>query len=829
MRPRYVSSPTASGRPLDHSQLELDGFDHAPTIPEQFLSSTALDWDDASMFVCRSPKPPAIPREPIESDSPPSSVLDSGDAEESVFETVGISEDMAESSQFTSESTAFSESGFDTVGVHSEADFETSAVPFDEDLLLDAIRDDFDTVDMFPRREHEEEDENDRDPKLEPAELPPLNIHFEEEEEEEEEEDLHEPDFESLLDDDHEEDFDTLPTVTTVHDHFVLTPDLMSLSESELHTEPDFFNDTEPPLIPPALPPKFADLLQGVTPPTGENSDAPRPLRKEPPPLPEPRQFEMRSFDRALLGAPAPPEIPRDPPPLLTVTPIVSWFANENRELASPTRSLIETTAGVPFSQRIVVSPAAFLDPPPLWYSETPEDVHSLSLTVGYATADVLLSMNESLPSDIVRTIPRSDPNIFVSSVFLPIRLKRKPAKHEWASPEQRRQALLGSAGKLTPHAVSTKTSGIFFSGELTVNAGKGRKTARVCLLSDRSIQVQETIVPLKDLTLVRDKAMPFSLNKGKERVFKFYPDSELTSKIWIRAIESLLANKNRKLLDFLLVDRLGISHTSSLEDFITAVFCSNCQSFTILLLNETAVKSKVIKLIIHLCQAKRRLEFFVRTLLLAEVSKARPDSMFASGSRYSVAYLSLFIASSKDWLISLATNFIHNDVTTAEQFFELLFVAFGQISGLPLLFTRSVCLALAMAEIKDCHPLIPFFEFLLSALRLILHEFFEPELPRLELVRGAIHSILGRPDQLQSPSVQLLAPFYHRLLGNVPHIETPTLKPDTADTLYRFLVKTIGPVMKVLGQLPTDEPAGNPLVYVNFQNLTFVTNYPAG
>jgi hypothetical protein len=385
----------------------------------------------------------------------------------------------------------------------------------------------------------------------------------------------------------------------------------------------------------------------------------------------------------------------------------------------------------------------------------------------------------------------------------------------------------MDTASKLVTPAPSAGGASVFFSGSLRVKRAKQIRTARVCLLTDASIQVDETIHPLCDLTLGHATPEGFSLRSGNKDVFKFYTDSEVDCEMWIREIESLVAGTNRKLLEVLLVERLGIDRATGQEDFVGSIFLSMCPSFVILLLNEHVVDPRAIKLVIRLFQARHRLEFLLRTILLAEIVTVPPHSIFACGSRFSVAYLSLFVVVAQDWLISLARNVVQNEVTTAEEFFELLFLGFAHISGLPLLFTRSLCLALALAEFGDSNPLIPFFEFLFSALTLVVEQFFERELPRVTRIRGDVRSILSRPDQLQSPSVRLLAPFCHSILRRVPELDAVTFARGDAEDLYQFLVENTGPVLKLLGMLPSGEPTGNPLVFSYFQNLAFLKKYP--
>jgi hypothetical protein len=368
---------------------------------------------------------------------------------------------------------------------------------------------------------------------------------------------------------------------------------------------------------------------------------------------------------------------------------------------------------------------------------------------------------------------------------------------------------------------------GVFFSGYLGMK--NARKAGQVCvsLLTGPAIQVGDKISSLDHLKVGNVSGSSFSLTRKKEPVYTFYAESEEECKSWVHTIRSLVLEKGRHLLDFLLWQMANYAPITRMSDFIKNVFCSDCITFVLDLFTNSEVKTKAVKLIARLFQTQNKLEFLLRTILMAEISTVAANEVFRPKSRYGISYLTLFVVNSKAWLVLLAINFVRNKIGTAEQFFELLFLAFARIPPLPFLIVRTLCLTSAFVDLGNEHPMIPFFEFLFSALHVVFSLFFEEKVADLRKVRARTQRMLRSPDQLKSSSVRLLAPFYHTVLQRLPLLEEITLESKDVDVLYKFLGKNIPAVMTALKQLPADDPKDDPLYYSYLQSVKFACQYP--
>ena len=300
---------------------------------------------------------------------------------------------------------------------------------------------------------------------------------------------------------------------------------------------------------------------------------------------------------------------------------------------------------------------------------------------------------------------------------------------------------------------------------------------------------------------------------------------SEDMAHTWVTAIKELVNDKSRYLLDLYLanISTLAIDFDSMIYSSITSPFIL----FTINLLNLDHISISEIRLIFSILCTENKIVFFLRTILFAEMTRNKNyDQIFFQKEKYSVALFKLFSAISNDWLDEVSLNMMKNEIKNCEDLIEFIIFSFSRIATTSLFFLRALILtSLIVFDTNNiAHPLIPFFNFILSCLRPFISAYGD-YFPKFNNLQLQVHSLLISEEKMKSRSVLLLSQFMKKIINEHWIIEAQyfEIPKNSSLVLYKFMNHNIKDILLSLKKDQKCVKSHHPLFYSFYQNLKFL------
>ena len=357
------------------------------------------------------------------------------------------------------------------------------------------------------------------------------------------------------------------------------------------------------------------------------------------------------------------------------------------------------------------------------------------------------------------------------------------------------------------------------FSGTLTRMKGKKGIQAVAKLLYSKQIVMGETISCDKgEITIVQDE---LRITNGKNvTILKASSDEEC--EVWKRQIKSLNDGTSVAFLDlclFCLSSYAILNPQCEKAEQVIAAVSSPYLLFAVDLLKRDIGAEQILSILV----CTDRLGFFVRALVLAEVSETDFADLFKKQTRYTKALLSLFVASSKEWLKRVSFDLFDKSANTWSSLLNILYSFRSSMPSNGLCIIRIILLVLLVSYHKQTHPIIPVLSFLKLALTMN-DEGHDNE--TLERSFNDLEQILLENKEPDHVVILKIYPFVQTMLSITPKLKGDTAKLDEhALNLYNIILKDVKSVNDDFRAAISDRSGGpHPLVLCYRQTLRFFT-----
>ncbi|KAH0792596.1 hypothetical protein GPJ56_003430 [Histomonas meleagridis] len=361
------------------------------------------------------------------------------------------------------------------------------------------------------------------------------------------------------------------------------------------------------------------------------------------------------------------------------------------------------------------------------------------------------------------------------------------------------------------------------FCGNLHV---KGRKVPFTSshLLASGILNTGDKQLQLSTKTLAASiDSTSFKVYNGEQTPSIFTTDSDIFTSLWVSLINDISQNKSVSLLSLYIFILSSHSPTLTENGQIIEAIISPFPILPIILLNHFEIGFKYPKMIFNIMASKKRIDFFMRTIINAEISLVPFSKLFKERTRYTTALMIMFISIAEDWLQTLITNIILNEVDNGIDLLTVIFSMFSIIDNKSFYFLRCLILMLAV-NCGNRHPLIPFFRFLKITLRPFFDMTFGSTKKTHEKAFDDLEWVICEPKYAQTRTVMELAPFTRKIIQSVPKIDAADEDITTdAEELRKFMVKNVQYMLENLNEAREMDVTKHPVIFSYYQNMKFV------
>ena len=347
------------------------------------------------------------------------------------------------------------------------------------------------------------------------------------------------------------------------------------------------------------------------------------------------------------------------------------------------------------------------------------------------------------------------------------------------------------------------------FSGMLKAKGKKGSAIVAKLLCSKRIVMGDMEIPCGPDDDVTIDEG-DLRITNGRN-IVTLRPNSDEEGEVWKRQIDALNNGTSIAFLDlclFCLSSYAIMDSACEKADQVIAAVASPHILFTVDLLDRGIGIDQILNILI----CTNRMDFFVRTILLAEISATSFSDLFKKPSRYTNALASLFVASSRDWIRRFSFLLFDNE----NKWDALLKVLYTLMSCLPdngLYIMRTILLTLLTTYDNENHSMLPLLEFL----RLVLvRESAQSRYDETqERAFRELRQILVKNSRADHVLILELCPFFQKIISTTPKLTGDVSKLDEqALNLYALLLKDVKAVNNnFTAAMNSANPQKHPLV----------------
>ena len=314
-----------------------------------------------------------------------------------------------------------------------------------------------------------------------------------------------------------------------------------------------------------------------------------------------------------------------------------------------------------------------------------------------------------------------------------------------------------------------------------------------------------------------------FTLTKKKKTKYTFRTTNPQEALTWAKNINELVQGSSHLLMDLFLFAFASPLKFSTMKETIVSALSSPDVSFVVTLLNHDKFSLTLADQVFQVFLSNKRIDYLIRCLLLSEMTTQDYNRMFTAKSLYSTSILVLFVSVAQQWITNFAQSFIENKIDTAEDMIELTMLAFGAIPPRALFIARALLLTTVIYVPSDSHPMMPFFNFVMAAIRPFVLEIDAEAKSRHHNIWTQLSDLLSSRDQFKSQFVLMLSPFMSRILNVVPVLNDCPLGGVNVDAIYGFMSSNALSLNKAFREIHDRDQCDHPLVHSYYQNLRFL------
>ncbi|OHT03583.1 hypothetical protein TRFO_29017 [Tritrichomonas foetus] len=299
------------------------------------------------------------------------------------------------------------------------------------------------------------------------------------------------------------------------------------------------------------------------------------------------------------------------------------------------------------------------------------------------------------------------------------------------------------------------------------------------------------------------------------DREFIFDTNEEFEASLWVSSIKSLVLNSNVSALNLHLFILSSHHPSTSIQNQIIAAVISPFILFSVVLLSKENFKNYVLDLF-NILKSENQIDFFMRSIILAEFTLNCFDKVFCISSNYSRAIIAIFTSVSKKWLDYFVGNYINNDISRPVDLLSLVYSLFSLINDESLYVIRCIVLYSCAICPAGYHPMIPFFNLLKASIRTYQVNTTFSDFD--ELIQNLVKSPYENRTMIE------LIPFTNKIIQTIPKIEgNKNALNENADAIYKYLLDNINKVLPEFKVFANINISKNPVVMSYYQNLLFL------
>jgi hypothetical protein len=308
-------------------------------------------------------------------------------------------------------------------------------------------------------------------------------------------------------------------------------------------------------------------------------------------------------------------------------------------------------------------------------------------------------------------------------------------------------------------------------------------------------------------------KKTDFEIVQGKQKKITFRTQSKEECGQWVTLASALACDDEVSLHGVLLQALATQSIYSRPGDLIVDVLCSPCLAFTFGLISLQSFPLEWVRSVWEMWATTGFLPFVLRTAMFAE-GLFLSDKVFATGSDYCNGLCKIFIALSEEWLDQFAVNLALHNIESSDDFFEIMFLAFGSIPPKCLYFIRILMLTSFVISPSDSHPLSTFFHFLFAVLKPYADAI------RLVKVRVSVQAALDHESHKGNRTRMKLASFTRTILDSPVKFEGAGWNQQFLGLIQDFIMKNPREMKGVFDKVKVLDKKNHPIgasFYYNF------------
>lgn len=353
----------------------------------------------------------------------------------------------------------------------------------------------------------------------------------------------------------------------------------------------------------------------------------------------------------------------------------------------------------------------------------------------------------------------------------------------------------------------------VIYAGLLMRKRRIHRRMKMAFLYPSLQMKIGSKTYDFKKLEISQVSGHTFAIRKNQKTIALYRSENQI--KDWLRIITELQKNSSPNLLDLYLFALSGENPSKSFHETIKSAILSPFLPFVLQMLAHPKLDQELCASIYELFVNSSKIDFLMRSIILAELALNPIDDIFTKPSMYTNSLKALFISVSNSWLYKMSCNI--NTIRNPQEVLSLIYISFSTIPPAALLIVR---LILCLTNIF--HPkqyVIPCFKFLLLAL---LDYFDNPE---------KVDSLLFQPlldllsqNLTKSPFSQLNQ-FTKKILDSTPVIKMKLSieeEKKIIKKLYEFMVTNIRDTLEMIDSIKEINVNTHPLVLSYYMSLKY-------
>lgn len=329
------------------------------------------------------------------------------------------------------------------------------------------------------------------------------------------------------------------------------------------------------------------------------------------------------------------------------------------------------------------------------------------------------------------------------------------------------------------------------------------------------------------DIVAVGIDTTSFKLCKDNTILNVFYTENNTSLISWVNQINYFASSRSTNLFNLYLFMISSTSPSITIESQMIECIISPFLLFSVSLLNSNKIGLTKANMMFNILLSNGKLDFFIRSILSAEISLVPFSKLFTVKTRYTVSLLTLFCAVGSEWLNTLVSNINYNYIENGFDLLTIIYSLFSLIDKKSLYILRSILLMLLTICPSGLNPLVQFFRFIKISLRPFYEISFSSvgcEYQYEKAFEDLENLILLSKGTQNNRLILELAPFTRKIINQIPHLEGyKEITEIQARELYLFMLQNIDYFLEDFKSFHNIEISKLPIAFSFYQNFKFL------